>query len=401
MEVKNRIDQDTWENVDENSDIVRCLCNSTDEKRISNEVRQRQVQRVNQLQKGSYVNKVPNTFWIMRIRYVFFPTTTVSTLNITNLKAQHETINKYFQNLVDADKIPQNTRYPYRDIAGTPKIAFSPLDANQISTSHENVLILNQTNKASFSSIADMKKEFKRQGHCTGKGIVYVFISHMTTSSSGNRLLGVAENIVSNICAVHVGTLGSNNVRGTLGNYDRGFTLVHELGHCFGLYHPFSGQSCNSALTKFLFEQNPQGVLQKNPNLSVSLTSAQNSTTQNGNDNRGRDDKANKILFSCMSNDELNNNATKFEPFFHFMDYSNDANLLCFFSFNVQTMRDVIDRHKSLYGAIEQDSLGDNVDFPEITCDSSSTTAIIIAASVIGGLLLIAFLVFWYRYKRR
>jgi hypothetical protein len=71
-------------------------------------------------------------------------------------------------------------------------------------------------------------------GDCT-------FPSGVGTEFLGTPEFGVADSILKGDgCRVMTGTVPG----GTVTNYNLGMTAVHEVGHWFGLLHPFQGETC-------------------------------------------------------------------------------------------------------------------------------------------------------------
>ncbi|MCJ1225842.1 hypothetical protein MMC12_002491 [Toensbergia leucococca] len=108
--------------------------------------------------------------------------------------------------------------------------------------------------------------------------------------------------------------LASTMPNGAEDGYNEGKTTVHEVGHWFGLYHPFEGNTCDPSSTGDFIADTPQ-----------------ESTSTNGCP-AGKD--------SCLSDPGL-------DPIHNYMDYSADA---CYTSFTPDQMI----RMNSVYQSMRQ-----------------------------------------------
>jgi len=300
-----------------------------------------------------------------------------------------------------------------------------------------------------YSNPTECQAEFLAQGGQTVPGTIYVYITSLE-EDNGGMLLGEADNIIANFLMISYGTIGSPMTPGVfssqgenLAAFAFGKTLIHELGHCLGLYHPFSGYPCDDPNTAFIHSQNPQSPPQINANYGgfeflVNLRTG--AFDFNGFDNRGRDylriqsgcvpnnttpstdcysnsytssnglhpgDNAGTPMYSCPDPEgrSLNDPTVPWETFMMIMDYGQDNDRLGFPSFTVNTMRSVLTSHPE-YFTVDQvvNGLGfsavttTNVPFTTLTPTLSpientglSTGAIagIIIGSVVGFVIIV------------
>ncbi len=358
----------------------------------------------------------------LKIKYVVVPLSTAGVISVAQIQANHAVINDNFKAFINGTKAPATDHYPYGSLMSDPNIQFAPTNSTELTEANGHVVYLSQpSGVSSYTSVTDLEQEYVRQGNTIEPGTIHVFISTLQTSG-GLTLLGVAKSIVSNACAVHYATVGSPSSPGTLSNYDLGNTLVHELGHCFGLYHPFSNDGdCNSTLTTFINEQNPQSPKQIAPNTYFELDKI--ASTGNGMDNRGRDslrfctgdssctidfptsseglkpgDTVNTAQYSCTTASDLQNGTLPWETGFIFMDYGRDQDMLGFPSDTVSTMRTVIGNNGSLFTQVDG---GDSGGGGGSNGSSSFPTWAIIVTAVGGGLLLIGLGVYFGVYYKK
>lgn len=365
-------------------------------------------------------NRIENAenFLVLQIKYIVIPLTSEGNISNAQIEAQHQVINANFQAIQNAGDIPQTAHYPYRSIMADPFIAFEPVDNVNVTARIERLNTPTSPPSGGYSAISQLETEFKAQGGTIEDGVIYVYISTLAVTGGG-RLLGFAEGIISNACAVDYMTVGSAASPGPSSSYGQGKTLVHELGHCFGLYHPFASLDgsfgCDSPETAFVHSQNPQSPLQIRPNIAADVSLVP--TTDNAQDNRGRDelrfctgspdcsaDTTNGLYpgdttavaaYSCASRAELTQADLPYETFMIFMDYGDDENMLGFPSFTVNTMRSVILNHPSLFTVAQTPDISV---IPEPTSDEGFPVWAIVLISVVGGLLVLG-LVGWGIWK--
>jgi len=215
--------------------------------------------------------------------------------------------------------------------------------------------------------------------------------------------------------------------------FSYGKTLLHELGHCFGLWHPFSGTACGDATTTFIATQNPQSPMQINANYGGQESVANITTGACSGlamDNRARDflrisnadcnpasdaccglklgDSATAPAYSCASTSDLQNSATPFETLMMFMDYAQDNDRIGFPSATVTNMRSVLLNYPELFTVnastittVPTAIAATPVPTPTITLTPTPTsglTTTVIAAIVIGSVLAVLLLVVVGRY---
>lgn len=341
----------------------------------------------------------------LAVKYVVIPVSTPNTLTVEQIKAQHSVVQTHFLAYQKVSGTSNSARYPYfeRDaIMGDPNI-----DLQFSSAEFMSVV------STGFTTVEEAETEYKRQGGTITKGVIYVYITTILNSDEGT-ILGMAKDIVANAVMINPGTVGSSTMLGSLGAlYGSGKTLVHELGHCFGLLHPFpTDGSCTSTEALLTQAANPQSPPQKNPNYFTNLTS--------GLDNRNRDylrfctgsadcsasttnglnpgdTNVNSPAYSCASRSQLTNSSLPFETYMIFMDYGTDPVMLGFPTSSVSTMRTIITTHPELFtisstGVIPTVSVSDD--------GSSFPTWAIIVVSIVGAIVVLA-VVFSTVYKSK
>lgn len=356
------------------------------------------VEQARQANESRRADRVPDGTIQIPIRYVVVRVSGTSMLvNDAIIQAQHARLNQVYSNQHDKSKIPNTTRYPYASrMSANPDIQFIPTTL----TSAE-IITVSRIVTSSFSDAQSVHAFAALPA--TAQPIMTVYITDLASSGGNNTLLGIAADIKSTYCAVHWGTIGSPSFPGAFDEYGQGMTVCHEVGHCLGLFHPFSGDSCTSAFSDELAQIHAVDGYprQKNPNFITSLPLPD---TNIGLDNAGRDlsicvlgDATKKKpgdtthncttnRYSCLTLTQLQTASTVFEPFMSIMDYGDDLVQQGFSNGNVDTMRTTA---TELFGVGAGASPGSS---------SSSLPVWAIVLIVLGGLLTLA--LGWFLYRR-
>lgn len=379
----------------------------------------------------------------VEVVYVIIPLSTAGNLSVSQVQAQHQTLNKYFYEYHGG--LPAGIpHYPYDKSFGNPYIEFAPRLATEVTEASGRIVRLRTPASApssGYSDPAQCQAEFEAQGNVVKPGTMYLYLTSLA-SSGGGTLLGQAGDIISNMAMIHYGTVGSDDVAGAFGqiagmeNYAHGMTMVHEVGHCLGLYHPFSGSPCNSADTQFIHTQTPQTPLQANPNFGgeVFLSNlTRPETGLNAWDNAGRDylrslnpgcstatppsacglkngDNASTAAYSCVKASTLADPKTAWECPFNIMDYADDTTMLGFLEFNCNTMRNVLLNNPQLFNVTQLELANGSLSATPTVVPSTTPTstvsasfwtttniALVTAGCVVGVLLIIFIVVMWRR----
>jgi len=405
--------------------IVKCKCD------VNAENMARTQQFMDEVQaKGDKALVNATALLAMQIRYVVIPLSASGNISNAQIQANHSVLNLHYLANQTSTLFPSNTaHYPYQNIMGDPGFVFEPDNPADVTEDNGYILRMSQPTSppASYDTVSDLETEFLNQGGVIEPGVIYVYISTLSTGESG-ILLGVAKDIISNACAVHFGTVGSDTLPGPISAYGEGKTLVHELGHCFGLYHPFSLETgagaCTAEFTTFIHSQNPQSPVQINPNQFADIDLV--TTTDNALDNRGRDElrfctgdpscattlpsdtmgvnpggNTSDPQYSCTTSTELQSVTLPYETFMIFMDYGDDRTMLGFPSFTVNTMRTVVINRPDLFDSVVVPEVTAVPSFPEPPASESSAfpTWAIVVISVVGGLLFIGLIVYFGYFK--
>lgn len=354
------------------------------------------------------------TLLSLKLKYVVIPLSESDVVPLSQIQAQHAVVNTHYLSYEKETTVQNTAHYPYfvsNAIMGDPYLTFAPSDPSAV-TAEVMAVPTPLPAHNGFLDVAEAEAEYKKQGGTVTAGTLYVYITKIVDPDVSGTILGMARDIIANALMIDPGTVGSPTALGTLGaQYGAGKTLLHELGHCFGLLHPFSDAGvCNDAVTQ---RANPQSPAQKNPNYYTTL--APLNSTGNCLDNRGRDQlrfctgnadcqatttnglnptgsDANVPAYSCASRTELRSDTLPYETFMSFMDYGDDSVALGFPTSVVSRMRTVIQSHPDLFD-VSQATPSTTV-VPSPTDDGSGfPTWAIIVLSVVGGLIALAILV--------
>jgi hypothetical protein len=258
----------------------------------------------NIIQNSKIAQNNVNTNLYINIQYHIIYNNSSQNISLERIRAQHDVINHDFNNTnYDSSKIPQSGEYNFNNVVGNPSITFLP--SNSLDLNESNI-IRKFTNRTSFSGINDV---VVNGGSSAISNVLNVYICNL------NNLLGEAY-IQDNRCTVLYSSIGGGgnlesinyNTVGTIGNYNLGRTLTHEIGHNFGLYHIFmdiySGDICSNSqlhpdIPKQSIANGTNAVLYKNSSGQWHGSGAYN---------------------SCSETDQ----------FMNFMDYVTDKNMVMF-----------------------------------------------------------------------
>ncbi len=257
-------------------------------------------------------NATTDVFYI-GTRYVVLYNNDDQKVSWERVSASHKGLNLVMAGLNTSDraKMPNDTRYPWNDVVGTPNIQFSPLNPNYLVVYY---LAISQ------SSVNDVFEAASLAG--VVDGVLNVLIGNPTN----DRLLGQAPDLGANYLFVNYQAMGSDEVPSILGSYNYK-TLVHETGHALSLAHTFASPNCSTPVY-------PDVPTQINPNFDGTVFF--DGTKWTGKLDNRYDDRINDTGRSCLS--ALGDPPAN-ELFGSIMDYSTAANAILFTDSQANQMR--------------------------------------------------------------
>ena len=272
----------------------------------------------------------------VKVQYIVIYSSTKTSISLTQVREQHKTLNQcYSGQNVQQTRIPKTGKYAFSSSVGVPSIQFLPLNEYNVLDSQVSRV---PCGDRKFKSLEEITEFLKTKDTVLDSGLINIIIAPLTT------ILG--QSIVSgNVCTVDSGTVGSEMSMGFLQDFGMGMTLVHELGHVFGLTHIW-----NTSKNEPIFSDIP---VQKYPNYTFKFIT--NETTGESDAtlcNRMRD-----CQIASGQNQYMLKNKTPpysylsllgcdstplFEMGCNFMDYASDYNMAMFTKQQSQVVRATI-----------------------------------------------------------
>jgi len=244
-------------------------------------------------------------------------------LSLNQIQAQHNQLNLSYNKMnFNVDQVPNSGRYQFT--AADAKIHFLPsvLSSSEITRIPISNEISSLTQAKLFINPID--------------GILNVIIAPLS-----GGLLGQAE-LDNNYCVVETKTIGSNEVPGTQSNYDLGYSLVHEVGHCLSLVHPFlNGTDCVQPYADIPSQKNPNYFAILNP---PSLDNRNRDCLYYLQGNTSVSVPNESFPLSCFNCPSCSTQCASdsYEFFMNFMDYNVDQYMACFSQDEVDSMHDFL-----------------------------------------------------------
>jgi hypothetical protein len=336
------------------------------------------------------LNVDQETTLFIQSRYVCLYDSNEQKLDIDYIRAAHDVLNTAFrmENTLEIAQIPNNTRYPFRDLVGNPNIQFLPIDSSELEVQYI------QINSSTLSNSTPVDDAASRAGRTDD--VMNIYIGNTTS-----QILGQAE-LGGNVAFCLYTTMGGPDNLGQLSGYDLSKTLVHEIGHALNLPHIFSDDSCDNV------KLHPDIPEQTQPNFNASIFLDTNGEPDGRNDHRYTD-RANNSSSSCLHVQSDVSGAPN-EMFMNYMDYGDDYTSLMFSQAQVLMMREYLTSSSNTTLKV-YDSEGNAPEFingaDEVSLlddaentASMTTIAIIIVAVIVFILIIGAIVVFKQKQKK-
>jgi len=203
--------------------------------------------------------KSQNTVYIPVIFHVLYSTNS-GNVSAAQIGANFDQINLDFQNQnPDGDEIPSSPNpsdapyspgvdYSHQAARGTHQIKFVGAQGELTGSSLVEDISIRRYNisQSTVSGVSEASSLASSTscGNCPDNGyqdgFLNIYIAPLTGGLLGQAYLGYPESVVL------AGSVGSVESPGTTGNYNRGRTLTHELGHNFTFNHVFNGNTCGT-----------------------------------------------------------------------------------------------------------------------------------------------------------
>ena len=202
-----------------------------------------------------------NTIYIPVIFHVLYANTG-DNVSAAQIGANFDQINLDFQNLnPDGDEIPSapnpsdapydpGVDYSHQTFRGTHNVVFV---GAQGETSGDQLIegvtirrySISQSSVSGVSEASSLASNTSTDSGAAGgyqNGFLNIYIAPLTGGLLGQAYLGFPESVVLDE------SVGSVESPGTAGEYNRGRTLTHELGHNFTFNHTFNSSNCGDYL---------------------------------------------------------------------------------------------------------------------------------------------------------
>lgn len=345
--------------------------------------------------------------YYLKLKYVVLYRNGTENLSLARLQAQHQALNACYNAANDnVSHVPQSGRYNFQGVVGKANIVFLPSDHTAVKEEDVQRIAVSQT----FDGLGNVLAFLSSNQVTLDAKTLHIICAPL------NSILGEAY-LESNVCTVESGSVGGETELGTLATFRLGRTAVHEVGHCLGLPHVFTGD-CTQ-----VFSDIPTQV---NPNFEFKLVN-EGGAWSGQLCNRDRDCKYYRnndtsVLisgvnppYSCMgcTGPSCNQCDTSlYEQGCNFLDYSEDEHMVMFSLQQCDHMRQVLVSGSTgmelqasdggtITGTTATDGTTTSADVPSTAAakPKSKTLSLplligIIVGSVVGAVLL-ALLIYW------
>jgi len=267
----------------------------------------------------------------VNVKYYILYRSTIEDIELTKLQGQHDIINACFNGLNESQsKIPKTGKYAFSDRVGVPAVVFLPENSNNLSEK----LITRVSCQNDFQSLQEVVDFLKGERMELLETNVNIIIAPLR-GILGQTTLG------QNVTVVDGGTVGTDLNPGTRMEFGQGMTLVHELGHVFGLTHTWNSSKATVILSDIPIQRNPNHTFKFTLNEYTGEADAMMCNRmrdcQRAQGAKDMDIKGKAAPYSWIT--ALECDKEMFEMGCNFMDYASDENMAMFTKTQAQIIR--------------------------------------------------------------